>query len=122
MFNIPLLADRLVDAVRWIDGQESIANLPLGFFGASTGAGAALVAAAKLPRRVGAVVSRGGRPDLAENALDMVQAPTLLIVGALILVSSNSMSKRWRACEGSRRWRLFPERAIYFPSPARSRP
>ncbi len=81
VFDIPLLADRLVDAVRWVDGQESVANLPLGLFGASTGAAAALVAAAKLPRRVGAVVSRGGRPDLAENALDTVQAPTLLIVG-----------------------------------------
>ena len=81
VFNIPLLADRLVDAVHWIDGQESIAKLPLGLFGASTGAAAALVAAANLPRRVGAVVSRGGRPDLARDALDMVQAPTLLIVG-----------------------------------------
>jgi putative phosphoribosyl transferase len=76
-----LLADRLVDAVRWIDHQQSIAKLPLGLFGASTGAAAALVAAAKLSRRVGAVVSRGGRPDLAGNALDTVQAPTLLVVG-----------------------------------------
>ena len=81
VFNIPLLADRLVDAVRWTDEQESIAKFPLGLFGASTGAAAALVAAAKLPHRVGAVVSRGGRPDLAENALDSVRAPTLLIVG-----------------------------------------
>jgi putative phosphoribosyl transferase len=81
VFNIPLLADRLVDAVHWIDGQASVAKLPLGLFGASTGAAAALVAAAKLPRRIGAVVSRGGRPDLAGDALDKVQAPTLLIVG-----------------------------------------
>jgi len=81
VFDIPLLADRLVDAVCWLDEQQSVANLPLGFFGASTGAAAALVAVAKLPGRVGAVVSRGGRPDLAGNALDMVQAPTLLIVG-----------------------------------------
>jgi len=81
VFNIALLADRLVDAVRWLDGQASVAKLPLGLFGASTGAAAALVAAAKLPRRVGAVVSRGGRPDLAADALDTVQAPTLLIVG-----------------------------------------
>jgi putative phosphoribosyl transferase len=81
VFNIPLLADRLVDAVRWTDEQESIAKFPLGLFGASTGAAAALVAAAKLPHRVGAVVSRGGRPDLAENALVSVRAPTLLIVG-----------------------------------------
>ena len=81
VFNIPLLADRLVDAVLWLDGQAEVAKLPLGLFGASTGAAAALVAAAKLPRRVGAVVSRGGRPDLAAEALDTVQAPTLLIVG-----------------------------------------
>jgi putative phosphoribosyl transferase len=81
VFNIPLLADRLIDAVRWVDGQLSLAKFPLGVFGASTGAAAALVAAAKLPHRVGAVVSRGGRPDLAGAALDKVRAPTLLIVG-----------------------------------------
>lgn len=81
VFDIPLLADRLVDAVRWLDRQASVAKLPLGLFGASTGAAAALVAAAKLPRRVGAVVSGGGRPDLAGDALDIVRALTLLIVG-----------------------------------------
>ena len=81
VFDIPLLADRLVDAVRWLDGQPTVASLPLGLFGASTGAAAALVAAARLPRRVDAVVSRGGRPDLAGDALDEVRAPTLLIVG-----------------------------------------
>lgn len=81
VFDIPLLADRLVDAVHWVDRQPSLAKLPLGLFGASTGAAAALVAAAKLPDRVGAVVSRGGRPDLAGEALDNVRAPTLLIVG-----------------------------------------
>ena len=81
VFNVPLLADRLVDAIRWIDGQAPVAKLPLGLFGASTGAAAALVAAAKLPRRIGAVVSRGGRPDLAGDALEKVEAPTLLIVG-----------------------------------------
>jgi fermentation-respiration switch protein FrsA (DUF1100 family) len=81
VFNIPLLANRLIDAVHWVDGQSSLAELPLGLFGASTGAAAALVAAAKLPDRIGAVVSRGGRPDLAGQALDKVRAPTLLIVG-----------------------------------------
>ena len=81
VFNIPLLADRLVDAVLWLNGQESISSLPLGLFGASIGAAAALVAVQKLPRRIGAVVSRGGRPDLAGDALDSVYAPTLLIVG-----------------------------------------
>jgi len=81
VFDISLLAERLVDAVLWLDSQASVTTLPLGLFGASTGAAAALVAAARLPRRVGAVVSRGGRPDLAGDALDKVRAPTLLIVG-----------------------------------------
>jgi fermentation-respiration switch protein FrsA (DUF1100 family) len=81
VFDIPLLAKRLVDVVRWIDGEAELARLPLGLFGASTGAAAALVAAAELGERVGAVVSRGGRPDLAGAALDVVRAPTLLIVG-----------------------------------------
>jgi pimeloyl-ACP methyl ester carboxylesterase len=81
VFDIPLLADRLIDAVRWLDGHPDIATLPLGLFGASTGAAAALVAAARLPHRVAAVVSRGGRPDLAGDALETVRAPTLLVVG-----------------------------------------
>ena len=81
VFNIPLLGDRLIDAIRSLGSEASVAKLPLGLFGASTGAAAALVAAAKLPRRVGAVVSRGGRPDLAGDVLDKVRAPTLLIVG-----------------------------------------
>jgi len=81
VFDIPLLAERLIDVVGWIDEQPDLARLHLGFFGASTGAAAALVAAAALGARVGAVVSRGGRPDLADMALDHVTAPTLLIVG-----------------------------------------
>lgn len=83
VFDIPLLADRLVDVVHWIDNEPALARLPLGMFGASTGAAAALVAAARLGARVAAVVSRGGRPDLADDALDAVTAPTLLIVGGL---------------------------------------
>jgi dienelactone hydrolase len=80
-FNIPLLADRLVAAIDWLENEPSTTRLPVGLFGASTGGGAALVAAAKKPDRVVAVVSRGGRPDLAADALPVVQAPTLLIVG-----------------------------------------
>ena len=80
-FDIPLLADRLVAATRWLGKEPSTRALQVGYFGASTGAGAALVAAAAEPERVGAVVSRGGRPDLAGNALPLVRAPTLLIVG-----------------------------------------
>ena len=82
IFDVYLLADRLLRAVAWIDGQPDLASLPLGLFGASTGAAAALTAAAKLGPRACAVVSRGGRPDLAGVALRQVTAPTLLIVGA----------------------------------------
>ena len=81
VFDIELLGRRVTDAIEWLDRRPSLAALPLGLFGASTGAAAALVAAAARPERVFAVVSRGGRPDLAGNALPRVGAPTLLIVG-----------------------------------------
>jgi dienelactone hydrolase len=80
-FDIGLLARRLLGASGWLKDKPETGNLRIGYFGASTGAGAALVAAAERPSRVGAVVSRGGRPDLAGEALSRVQAPTLLIVG-----------------------------------------
>lgn len=80
VFEIPLLADRLVQAVRWSQRNPAVRGLPIGLFGASTGAAAALVAAARL-EEIGAVVSRGGRPDLADGVLLAVRAPTLLIVG-----------------------------------------
>jgi putative phosphoribosyl transferase len=80
-FRIPLIARRLELAVRFVDHDPLTAALPVVFFGASTGAAAALVAAAHRPQRIGAVVSRGGRPDLAGDALREVRAPTLLIVG-----------------------------------------
>jgi pimeloyl-ACP methyl ester carboxylesterase len=80
-FDIGRLAERLVGATRWVTSFPDTAGLPIGMFGASTGAGAALVAAAELRDRISAVVSRGGRPDLAGEALARVHAPTLLIVG-----------------------------------------
>jgi dienelactone hydrolase len=80
-FDIGLLANRLAGATDWLAQESDTQNLRVGYFGASTGAGAALVAAAKRPDAVGAVVSRGGRPDLAGEALSSVVAPTLLIVG-----------------------------------------
>lgn len=83
VFDIPLLATRLIGAADWAEAQPAIAPLPLGYFGASTGAGAALLAAAKADGRIRAVVSRGGRPDLAGEALREVRSPTLLIVGSL---------------------------------------
>jgi putative phosphoribosyl transferase len=82
-FDIGLLADRLEHIAAWLRDQPGTAELPIGLFGASTGGGAALVAAARRPELVAAVVSRGGRPDLAGDALTDVQAPTLLIVGGL---------------------------------------
>jgi putative phosphoribosyl transferase len=80
-FDIELLAERLVGVTDWVAENPETRHLRLGYFGASTGAGAALVAAAERPESVGAVVSRGGRPDLAGSALSRVRAPTLLIVG-----------------------------------------
>jgi dienelactone hydrolase len=82
-FDIGLLAERLVDATNWIKREPDTWHLKVGYFGSSTGAGAALVAAAALGEEIGAVVSRGGRPDLAGDALPRVRATTLLIVGEL---------------------------------------
>jgi putative phosphoribosyl transferase len=82
-FNIDLLASRLVAVTDWSEKHPALSGLSLGYFGASTGAAAALVAAARRPRRIGAVVSRGGRPDLAGDWLGKVAAPTLFVVGEL---------------------------------------
>jgi pimeloyl-ACP methyl ester carboxylesterase len=81
-FDIGLLADRLTGSIDWLEAQPETRDLPIGLFGASTGAAAALRAAAARSDRIRTVVSRGGRPDLAGEALERVQAPTLLIVGA----------------------------------------
>jgi putative phosphoribosyl transferase len=81
VFDIDLLAQRLQSAASWLGREPDTRALRLGYFGASTGAGAALVAAARQPEGVRAVVSRGGRPDLAKDLLPAVQAPTLLVVG-----------------------------------------
>ena len=100
-FNIGLLAERLVHATRLAKQQEQTRDLRVGYFGSSTGGGAALVAAAELPQDVGAVVSRGGRPDLAGDALPKVQAPTLLIVGGNddIVIELNEMARDRMRCE-----------------------
>jgi dienelactone hydrolase len=82
-FDIEMLARRLVAVTDWISTRTDTRHMPIGYFGASTGAAAALIAAAELPQLVAAVVSRGGRPDLAARVLPTVQAPTLLIVGSL---------------------------------------
>ena len=82
-FDIGLLSERITATLDWLTGQEAVSGLPIGLFGSSTGAAAALNAAAARPERVSAVVSRGGRPDLAMEALPRVEAPTLMLVGGL---------------------------------------
>ena len=99
-FDIPLLARRLMDATDWVVSQPETRELNLGYFGASTGAAAALVAASARPSAIGAVVSRGGRPDLAGEALPLVKAPTLLIVGgrdATVITLNKSAQAELRA-------------------------
>jgi dienelactone hydrolase len=100
-FNISLLAERLVHATSWAGQQAQTRDLRIGYFGSSTGGAAALVAAAELPQDVGAVVSRGGRPDLAGDALPRVQAPTLLIVGGNddTVIELNEMVRDQMRCE-----------------------
>jgi len=96
-FDIPMLADRVSAIVAWLKRQPSLSPLPVGLFGASTGGGAALLAAAHRPDDIAAVVSRGGRPDLAGLALSRVLAPTLLIVGerddAVIAMNRDAMAR-----------------------------
>ena len=100
-FDIGLLAERLACATNWAKGQKQTRDLSIGYFGSSTGGGAALVAAAELPDEVGAVVSRGGRPDLAGDALPKVKAPTLLIVGGEdhVVIDLNEQARARMKCE-----------------------
>jgi len=99
-FNIGLLAQRLIYATSWAKQQRETRYLGIGYFGSSTGGAAALVAAAELSQDVGAVVSRGGRPDLAGDALARVQAPTLLIVGGNddVVIELNEMARDRMHC------------------------
>ena len=101
VFDIEFLAGRVVEALDWVSAQAELKALPAGIFGASTGAAAALVAAANAPRAVSAVVSRGGRPDLAEEALGEVRCPTLLIVGGddLTVLDLNHLALEALTCE-----------------------
>jgi putative phosphoribosyl transferase len=100
-FDIPLLAGRLSTAAEWLKQDAATGHAPIGFFGSSTGGGAALVAAAERPSSVAAVVSRGGRPDLAGDALPRVQAPVLLIVGGndAPVIEMNRDAMRQMTCE-----------------------
>jgi putative phosphoribosyl transferase len=100
-FNIGFLAERLVHATKWSKQQEQTRDLRIGYFGSSTGGAAALVAGAELPQDVGAIVSRGGRPDLAGEALPKVQAPTLLIVGGNddVVIELNEQARDQMRCK-----------------------
>jgi putative phosphoribosyl transferase len=100
-FDIGLLAERLIHATKWVKQQNATRDLRIGYFGSSTGAAAALIAAAELPDDIGAVVSRGGRPDLAGAALQKVKAPTLLIVGGEdhVVIELNERARRQMKCE-----------------------
>ena len=116
-FDIPLLARRLIDTIDWLKALPATATFDVGLFGASTGAAAALIAAAARPERVRAVVSRGGRPDLADAALARVHVPTLLIVGAwdTEVIELNETAARRLACE--HRVFLVPRATHLFEEP-----
>ena len=116
-FDIDLLASRLVGTMGWMSREAQTRNLRVGMFGASTGGGAALVAAARVPERVAAVVSRGGRPDLAGAALPKVKAPTLLIVGGddVPVIGMNREAYDQMTCE--RRMEIVPGASHLFEEP-----
>ena len=117
VFDVPLLASRLELAIAWAAKQPDISKLPIGLFGASTGAAAALVAAAHLGKRIGAVVSRGGRPDMAGPSLPKVKAPTLLIVGGADygVIELNEEAHAALRCE--KKLEIVPEATHLFPEP-----
>lgn len=117
VFDIALLARRIVQALDWTRQRDDLSGLRIGLFGASTGAAAALVAAAARPATVGALVSRGGRPDLAADALDQVQAPTLLIVGGADteVLELNRLAYRRLAC--TKRLEVVPRATHLFEEP-----
>lgn len=117
VFDIELLAERLQAAANWLRHEKATRNLPVGYFGASTGAGAALVAAARYPEQIAAVVSRGGRPDLAMSSLPLVTAPTLFIVGGNddIVVELNEQAARQMTCH--QQTVIIPGATHLFPEP-----
>jgi putative phosphoribosyl transferase len=116
-FDIGMLADRLVEGIDWLGREPDTRSLRVGLFGASTGGGAALVAAARHPDAVGAVVSRGGRPDLAGEALPQVGAPTLLIVGGddRVVIELNRQAMRQMRAEA--RLEIVPGAGHLFEEP-----
>ena len=116
-FDIVLLSERLTAATRWLENTDAAHGLNLGYFGSSTGGGAALMSAAKLGEKIGAVVSRGGRPDLASAWLPKVQSPTLLLVGELdpIVIGLNREAMHRMNCPTE--LRLIPNATHLFEEP-----
>jgi putative phosphoribosyl transferase len=117
VFDIPLLAERLADAIRWLKRDPWAGGVPLGLFGASTGAAAAIVAAANTGDAVNAIVSRGGRPDLAGEALARVRAPTLLIVGGADYGVIELNEQALAQLPGSKALEIVPGASHLFPEP-----
>ncbi len=115
IFDIALLARRLIDVVDWAGEQPELAALPIGLFGASTGAAAALTAAAEIGSRIGAVVSRGGRPDLAGASLALVTAPTLLIVGGNDDVVIGLNQQAYAQLKSEKSLKIIPGATHLFP-------
>ena len=117
VFDIPLLGASLKEAIEWVRGDPQLNSLPIAIFGASTGAAAALVAAAEMPNEVAVVVSRGGRPDLAGEFLSRVRAPTLLIVGGADteVIELNKQAFERLSCE--KRLAIVPGATHLFEEP-----
>jgi dienelactone hydrolase len=116
-FNIPLLAERLIGATDWLAANEETANLCIGFFGASTGAAAALMAAAHRVEAIRAIVSRGGRPDLAAEHLVHVRAPTLLIVGGNDLAVIRMNEDAFTLLQSVKKLEIVPGASHLFEEP-----
>jgi putative phosphoribosyl transferase len=116
-FDIRLLSERVIAAIDWLEADEQVGSLHVGCFGASTGAAAALVAAAERPRKARAVVSRGGRPDLAGEALRRVTAPTLLIVGSRDTEVLRLNQEAQRLLAGESRLEIVPGASHLFEEP-----
>jgi putative phosphoribosyl transferase len=121
-FDIPLLAERLVGAIDWLQEYEATRALRIGLFGSSTGAAAALMAAPRRPDAIGAIVSRGGRPDLAGAALQEVRAPTLLIVGGrdTVVITLNTQALEQLTAE--KRLEIVPGATHLFEEPGALEP
>jgi pimeloyl-ACP methyl ester carboxylesterase len=116
-FDIPFLAERLIGATEWLMQHDATRGLPVGYFGASTGGGAALLAAAERPGDVKAVVSRGGRPDLAGRALGRVQAPTLFIVGGNDFPVIPLNQSAFAQLQGTKKLEIVPGATHLFEEP-----